>query len=212
MIFSPEMLAYLADHCSEEPLHLQQLRRETHMKVLYPRMLSGPHQGRMLSLISHLLQPQRILEVGTYTGYSAICMAEGMAPEGELITLELNPELDFLIFPYLEKAGVRDKVSVRFGPAADSLKALQGPFDLMFLDANKGQYPEYLELMFPLLTPGGLLIADNTLWDGKVLDESVQDKETIGIREFNQAAVQLAGADCVMVPLRDGMTLIRKHR
>ena len=167
---SGQIQAYVEAMSGTEPPLLKRLRRETHVKVLYPRMLSGPYQGRVLSMISHLLAPEYILEIGTFTGYGAICLAEGLAENGKLITLEKNEELDFMIHPYLNEAGISDRVEVRFGNALDSLNELDGPFDLVFIDADKGQYVSYYESVLSKLSSRGVILVDNVLWYGKVLD------------------------------------------
>jgi caffeoyl-CoA O-methyltransferase len=210
MTLSPSLEAYLRDMSSPEPELLQRLHRETHLKMLYPRMLSGHLQGRLLALLSHLMAPKRILEIGTYTGYSALCLGEGLPPEGHITSLELDPERGWLIRKYLEAAGLSERVTVHFGRALDILPSLEGPFDLVFIDADKANYPSYYEHTLPMVSPGGLLIADNVLWDGKVVDESVRDKETLGIRRFNALVRDDPRVESLILPLRDGMTLIRK--
>lgn len=207
----PDLLGYVQAHSAPEPPLLARLRRETHLKVLYPRMLSSPVQGRLLALISRLLRPRRILEVGTFTGYSSICLAEGLPADGQLITLEKNPELGFMIHPYLKAAGISEQVDVRFGPALEQLPALSPPFDLAFIDADKGNYRSYYQRIMPLLRPGGLLMADNVLWDGKVADAQYQDKETRGIREFNEAVQADPQAFPLLLPLDDGLMLAMKR-
>ncbi len=201
---------YIAQVSSPEPDLLYRLNRETHLKVLYPRMLSGPVQGRFLAIISQLLQPKHILEVGTYTGYSALCMGEGLPEDGQITSLELYPEREWLIRKYLKEAGLEERVNLMFGRAAEILPTLSGPFDLVFLDADKGNYLPYYEEILPKMAKGGLLIADNVLWDGKVVDLSVMDKETEGIRAFNQRVRADERVEKVLLPLRDGMFLVRK--
>lgn len=210
MNLSPSLEAYLRNMSSPEPALLQRLHRETHLKVLYPRMLSGHLQGRLLALLSHLMAPKRILEIGTYTGYSALCLGEGLPPEGHITSLELDPERGWLIGKYLEAAGLSEQVTVHFGRALDILPGLQGPFDLVFIDADKANYATYYEQVLPIVSPGGLIVADNVLWDGKVVDEAVQDKETTGIRRFNALVRDDPRVEQLILPLRDGMTLIRK--
>lgn len=206
-----DLETYLAEMASPEPELLQRLHRETHLKVLYPRMLSGHVQGRFLALLTHLIRPQRILEIGTYTGYSALCLAEGLVPEGRIVSLELNPERGWLIRKYLAEAGLSERVGVIFGPALETLPTVSGPFELVFIDADKANYPAYYELVLPLLPAGGIILADNVLWDGKVTDPRVHDKETDGIRRFNQLVRDDPRVEQVILPLRDGMSLIRKR-
>jgi predicted O-methyltransferase YrrM len=209
-LLSDDLEAYLCEMSSPEPDRLRRLQRETHLKVLYPRMLSGQVQGRFLALLVHMIRPQHILEVGTYTGYSALCMAEGLPPTGRITTLELDPERGWLIRKYLAEAGLTDRVTVIFGRAMDTLPQQTGPFDLAFIDADKANYAAYYELILPRMVTGGIILADNVLWDGKVLDLNSQDKETKGIRDFNQLVRDDPRVEQVMLPLRDGMTLIRK--
>ena len=193
-----------------EPPLLRRLRRETHVKVLYPRMLSGPYQGRVLSMLSHLLAPKYILEIGTFTGYGTICLAEGLAAKGKLVTLEKNEELDFMIYPYLKEAGIEEQVEVRFGNALDHIEKLDGPFDLVFIDADKGQYVSYYEAVLSKLSSRGVILADNVLWYGKILDPQIMDKETVAIREFNKRIQEDDRVEQVLLPIRDGLMMIRK--
>jgi caffeoyl-CoA O-methyltransferase len=210
-IIPPRIEAYLSDISSPEPELLYRLNRETHQKVLYPRMLSGQVQGRFLAMIAQLMHPQHILEVGTYTGYSALCFGEGLPPQGRITTIELNPEKGWLIRKYLEQAGLAEQVELILGRAAEVLPDLRGPFDLVFLDADKANYPQYFEVIVPKMSQGGLLIADNVLWDGKVVDPAAQDKETEGIRRFNRLVRDDKRMEQVLLPLRDGMLLARKR-
>ncbi|MEM6801385.1 MAG: O-methyltransferase [Bacteroidota bacterium] len=206
-----EIEKYIDSHSSPEPELLQKLRRKTHLEVLYPRMLSGPYQGRLLSLISQLLRPQNVLEIGTFTGYSCICLAEGLAPGGKITSLELIHEREDFIRYWLKKAEIEDQVELIFGNAHDTIPNLSGPFDLIFLDANKSSYLEYYHMCFPLLKAGGVILADNVLWDGKILDESISDKETDGIRAFNEFVAQDDRVSKILLPIRDGLYLIRKN-
>ena len=195
---------------SKEPALLSELRRETHLKVLYPQMLSSALQGRFLSFFSHMLRPNRILEIGTYTGYSCLCLAEGLAAEGLLTTIEVNPERESLIRKYLEKADLSDRVQLLFGPALEVLPSLSEKQDLVFLDADKAHYPEYYEAAVPMLRPGGILIADNVLWHGKVVDPSVTTKEVKGIRRLLKMVEADSRVEQVFLPLWDGWLLVRK--
>ncbi|MDW3650176.1 MAG: O-methyltransferase [Bacteroidia bacterium] len=202
---------YIESYSSEEPELLRKLRRRTHVEVLYPRMLSGPYQGRLLAMISHLLRPERILEIGTFTGYSCICLAEGLAAGGKIVSLELIREREDFIRKWLKEAGIEEQVELIFGDAYDTLPNLSGEFDLIFLDANKARYLDYYHLVFPLLKKGGLILADNVLWDGKILSDTYTDKETLGIRAFNDFVAQDERVSKVLLPIRDGLYLIRKN-
>lgn len=207
----PESLeTYIEDISSGEPELLQRLNRETHLKVLYPRMLSGPVQGRFLSMLTKMLAPKRILEVGTFTGYSALCMGEGLPEEGVIDSIELIAEREWLIRKYLQEARIEDQVNLLFGRALDIIPGLEGPYELVFLDADKANYSTYYELILPKMPSGGILVADNVLWDGKVVDPKVQDKETNGIRNFNQLVRNDNRVEQVLLPLRDGMLMVRK--
>lgn len=208
--FFLSLQAYLDQHSEPEPEHLRALTRETHLKVLYPQMLSGHRVGRLLSLFSHLMRPRRVLEIGTYTGYSCLCLAEGLPADGLIDTIDNNPEREFILRPALRRAGVEAQVKVHYGDAKEILPALPGPYELVFMDADKHHYPQYLELVLPKLSRGGLLIADNVLWDGKVLDPAAEDKATQGIRTFNEAVRHHEQLVPLMLGLRDGLLLCRK--
>ena len=209
-LISPEIEAYITAHSSPEPDHLARLNRETHLKVLYPRMLSGRLQGRFLAMISQLMQPHLILEVGTFTGYACICLAEGLSPDGRIITLEKDPEREVFIRQGLLDAGISDRVDLHIGDAVDLLPGLPGPFDLVFLDADKQNYPVYYDLLIPKLKPGGLILADNVLWSGQVVDAWQEGKEVEGIRRFNEQVAGDERVEKVMLPLRDGILMIRR--
>ncbi|MEM9897226.1 MAG: O-methyltransferase [Bacteroidota bacterium] len=207
---SHPIFSYVDQISSPEPELLRRLHRETHLKVLYPRMISGHLQGRFLSLLTHLIRPRRVLEIGTFTGYAAICIGEGLPQNGELHTLEMNAELDFIIQPFLKEAGLSDRVTVHYGKAKDTLQKLNGPFDMVFIDADKANYLDYYHMVFDWLPSGGLILADNVLWDGKVIDDHAQDKETKGIKAFNDFVRKDDRVEKVLLPLRDGLFLIRK--
>ncbi|RMG27049.1 MAG: O-methyltransferase, partial [Bacteroidetes bacterium] len=167
--FLPQHIeAYALRITEEEPPLLARLRRDTHLKALYPRMLSSVVVGRLMAMLSRLMRPRRILEVGTYTGYSALCLAEGLAPEGRLITLELNPELQHISQPYFREAGREHQIEQRLGDALQLIPQLNESLDLVFIDADKGSYPAYYDMLLPKMRQGGLLLADNVLWSGKV--------------------------------------------
>jgi predicted O-methyltransferase YrrM len=207
----PALRAYSERYTSPENSVLAELNRETNLKVLYPRMISGHLQGRFLSTISRLKQPHHILEVGTYTGYSAICLAEGLAPGGKLTSIEIDPERERMIRTFLEKAGIAGSVDLIIGDATEAISALEGPFDLVFLDADKENYVNYYEMVLPKMPSGGVIVADNMLWSGRVLDENTKDKETIGLREFVQHVSQDENVEQILVPIRDGIMLIIKN-
>ncbi|MEM7036191.1 MAG: O-methyltransferase, partial [Bacteroidota bacterium] len=204
----PALKAYCEQFTSSEPAVLQEISLETHRKVLYPRMLSGHLQGRMLATLSRMHKPRRILEVGTYTGYSAICMAEGLQAGGVLTTIEINPEREDMIRAYFEKAGVADKMDLRIGEAAKILDTLEGPFDMVFLDADKFNYIRYYEMILPKMPSGAVIMADNMLWSGRVVDENIQDKETLGLRSFVRHVAADDKTEQVLLPVRDGIMLI----
>lgn len=206
----PDLQAYAERYTSPEPPVLAALNRETWLKVLYPRMLSGHIQGRMLSMFSKMIRPQRILEIGTYTGYSAICMAEGLAPGGSLVTIDINAELEDMALHYFREAGVADRIRMIVGDARQVVPALEGPFDLVFIDADKESYCDYLDLVVPKLRPGGLILADNVLWSGRVLDPHTEDKETQGLRGFVQKVADRDDLDYVLLPVRDGIMAVMK--
>lgn len=202
---------YILDHIEPEDSVLQELDRETHMKVLGARMLSGHLQGQVLTMFSKMIQPDRILEVGTFTGYSAICLAKGLNENGKLITIELDDELEGLAQKYFIKAGLQQKIIQVNGPALEIIPSLSETFDLIFLDADKREYVEYYNLVFDKVSNGGYIIADNTLWSGKVLDKPVPgDEQTLGILAFNELIKNDSRVEKVILPLRDGITIIRK--
>ncbi len=202
---------YAMAFSSPEPEVLQRLSRDTHAKVLKPRMLSGHLQGRFLSFLSRTIRPKRILEIGTYTGYSAICLAEGLAEDGIIHTIDHNPELEDFARIYFKMAGVDHQVKQHIGEALDILPHLDEPFDLVFIDADKPNYIRYFEIIYPRLRDGGIVLADNALWSGKVLDsEDRMDAETAGIAQFNRYIREHPGVYHVLLPFRDGVMLIGK--
>lgn len=202
-----ELESYVLAHIAPEPEHLARLDRHTQLHHLYPHQCSGHLQGRVLSMLSALTAPRRILELGTFTGYSALCLAEGLDPDGELHTVEHNDEdADALTSLFAGDS----RIKLHIGDAAELIEVLPGPWDLAFIDANKREYVRYLQLLLPKMAPGALIIADNTLWAGKVADPSETDAQTRGIREFNDLVKSLADRlHPVILPLRDGMTLMR---
>ena len=202
---------YIEQHSSPESDVLKRITRSTHLEVINPRMLSGHVQGRVLSMISQMIQPQRILELGTFTGYSALCLAEGLTEDGKLITIEHNDEMEPSIRRNLGLTPLGEKIELVIGDAIEVLMGLDEKFDLIFIDADKKQYCDYLDLVIPLLRPGGWILADNTLWDGHIIDPAYdKDKQTIALRAFNDKVMQDERLDKVILPLRDGLTIIRK--
>lgn len=196
---------------SEELPVLAALDRETHLKVLNPRMLSGHLQGNLLQMISKMIQPSYILEIGTYTGYSAICLAQGLADKGKLITIDINEELEEMVHRYIKIAALEDKIDMHLGHALDIIPTLDYVFDLVFIDADKENYANYYQLVIDKVRPGGYIIADNVLWDGKVLHpEKHTDAETVGIIEFNNLIKADKRVEKVLLPIRDGLFVIRK--
>ncbi len=188
---------------------LSELERETHLKALYPQMLSGHLQGKLLGMISAMLQPKAVLELGTFTGYSAICLASGLAEGGMVHTIEENEELEELATKYFKKARMEKKITLHTGRAEDIVPQLQMKFDLVFIDAEKTDYPAYYKLVFDKVKQGGMIIADNALWSGKVLEDE-KDGETEGIHEFNKMVLNDNRVDNMLLPLRDGVMMIRK--
>ncbi|MDQ3394258.1 MAG: O-methyltransferase [Bacteroidota bacterium] len=200
---------YIEGQTSPEPSVLSELNRETHAKVLMPRMLSGHVQGRFLAMISKMIQPTKILEIGTYTGYSAICLAEGLKNDGILITIDVNEELEEMAGQFFSKAGVKGKISQMIGNALVIIPKLEHKFNLVFIDADKANYLNYFNLVIDKVNKGGYILADNVLWSGKVLDKN-PDKDSLVIINFNKAIQNDPRVENVIVPMRDGLMLIRK--
>lgn len=207
---SPELQQYVTEHSSAVSPLLSQIDRETHLEVLQPRMLSGHFQGRVLSMLAQLLKPTAILEIGTYTGYSALCLAEGLTPDGKLITIDVNEELAPRVRSYFEASAYAQQIDYRIANAAQLIPTLPYTFDLIFIDADKQQYPLYYEQALEKLKPGGFILIDNVLWSGKVLDTQHQDKDSVLLRELNLKISQDARVEKVLLPIRDGLYLIRK--
>ena len=207
---------YIAEHSTAESELLKEITRETNLHVLNPHMLSGHMQGRVLSMMSKMIQPKYILELGTYTGYSALCMAEGLRPDGKLITIEHNDELEERIHRNFSQSDFNDKIELVIGDACERVKELmdkgmQEEFDLVFIDADKREYSKYIDLVYPLVRQGGWILADNTLWDGHIIDPDYdKDPQTRGLRAFNDKIRDDERFEKVILPLRDGLTLIRK--
>lgn len=202
---------YIDDHSGKEDEVLYQLYRETHLKVMHPRMLSGWTQGQFLQMLASMIHAESILEIGTYTGYSAICLARGMKEEGQLITIDIKEELESIAKKYFLKAGLDKKIEQRIGDALEIIPSLNQHFDLVFIDADKQNYPVYLDLVIDKIKPGGLLIADNVLWSGKVVEElKPDDKDTPAVLEFNRKVQDHPQLQNVLLPLRDGLMIARK--
>lgn len=202
---------YISLHTTPENEALQSITRDTHVHILNPHMLSGHVQGRALSMISHMIRPKRILELGTFTGYSALCLAEGLAEGGQLVTIEHNDELEETIKRNLSRSSLCNLIELIIGDCKSELKKIEGPFDLVFIDADKREYCAYLDLVYPLVPVGGFILADNTLWDGHIIDAAYdKDKQTLGLRAFNDRLAADERFEQVILPIRDGLTIIRK--
>jgi len=200
---------YVEAHTRQESGVLQELERETYLKVLMPRMLSGHLQGQVLRMLSQMIQPERILEIGTFTGYSAICLADGLRPGGELHTIDINEELRPMVSSYFEKAGITEKVKYHTGNALDIIPTLDFAFDIVFIDADKENYSNYFDLVIDRIRAGSYIIADNVLWSGKVLDAK-PDKDTAAIIAFNDKVQADPRVENVLLPVRDGLMVMRK--
>ena len=210
MDFISEKLAeYLSQNSDKEPEILSKLNKETHQKILQPRMLSGHIQGRFLSLISKIKSPLQILEIGTYTGYGTLCLAEGLATNGKIFTIDRNEELINIQNKYFEESGNRDKIVQLTGNAVDILMDLNENFDLIFIDADKENYIKYFEIVSKKLNPNGIIISDNVLWSGKVVEESDGDQETNTLKKFNSLLSKDERFETIILPLRDGLSISR---
>lgn len=215
---------YISSHSTAENEVLEAITRDTHVHILNPHMLSGHVQGRVLSMLSHMIKPKRILELGTFTGYSALCLAEGLTEGGRLITIEHNDELEETILRNIAQSPLSDRIELIIGDAIEELDRFaqrqkaavlkdKSLFDLVFIDADKREYCAYLEAIYPLVPVGGFILADNTLWDGHIIDPAYdKDKQTLGLRAFNDKLKEDDRFEQVILPLRDGLTLIRKIR
>lgn len=204
---------YIEEHCSISNEALDWLERQTNIRTNYPRMLTGKVQGEFLYMMTRMISPRNVLEIGTFTGYSAICMALALEGEGHIDTLEINDELEDLILEGFERAGVSCRVSLHIGDAVEFMRGQDGKklYDLTFIDANKREYPDYYELALTLTRPGGFILADDVLWDGKVYAEQVPtDKQTSGIVRFNDLAASDPRVETVILPVRHGLSIIRK--
>ena len=209
-ILPHDLQAYLDDHCDPEPEALQTINRETYLKVLKPHMLSGHYQGRLLSFLSKMMQPKRILEIGTFTGYATICLAEGLTEDGIIHTIEVNREMEEMLISHFKSTNVENKIRLHFGAAEAVLADLdEKSFDIVFIDADKKNNYTYFQLVFDKVRSGGLIIIDNVLWKGKVYGEE-KDADTQGIRKLNDQIAVDTRVEKIILPVRDGILLIRK--
>lgn len=203
--------AYCQNHTTTPGLVLNQLERQTYLRTLSPQMLSGPYQGRLLTMLSQMIQPEKILEIGTFTGYSAICLAQGLAPGGLLHTIEVNDELASIALDFFEQANLSDKIRLHIGDAKDVIPTLSAEvFDLVWIDAGKLDYLLHYNMALPLIRPGGWLLADNVLWDGKVPKPEISDETTQALRNFNDMIHKDPRVENLILPVRDGMLVARK--
>ena len=212
MEFLPENLEeYIQQHSQAESDQLAELSRETWLKIMTPRMLSGHVQGRILSMLSHMIQPKYVLEIGTYTGYSALCFAEGLVDGGKIVTIDINEELKPILDKYLLSSQYKDQVELKIGDATQIIPELDNDIDLVFIDADKPNYSNYFDLVIDKVRKGGYILADNVLWSGNVVDESkFGDKSTKAIREFNDKVHADPRVENVLFPVRDGIMVMRK--
>jgi len=206
----PILDQYVCDHTAQEGELLKKINRETHLEVLQPRMLSGHFQGRVLSMFSKMIKPNRILEIGTYTGYSALCLAEGLTAEGKLVTIDVNEELEYRVRSYFDNSEFSQKITYLVGDAIKLIPTINEKWDIVFIDADKLNYLNYYNLVFSSLKIGGYIIADNVLWSGKVADTTKQDRETNVLREYNDYIHNDPRVEEVLMPIRDGLMIARK--
>lgn len=208
--FSDILEQYLDNHTEDEPKVLQELDRETHIKVLSPRMLSGHYQGRVLSMFSKIIAPKTVLEIGTYTGYSAICLAEGLQNDGMIHTIDVNEELEEIQQKYFEKSGNSHRITSYIGDAIDIIPTIDATFDLVFIDADKMSYSEYFEAILPKMNKGGIILSDNVLWSGKVVEPVKEnDRKTKAIMAYNKMLKEDPRVETVLLSIRDGLTMSR---
>ncbi|QPH38132.1 O-methyltransferase [Pedobacter endophyticus] len=208
-LINDDLQQLLLHYCEPENELLQQIDRETNLKVLMPRMLSGHYQGRVLSFLSKMVAPKRILEIGTFTGYATLCLAEGLTPDGILYTLDINLELEDMVRSNFEKSAFNDKIKYILGDANETMQELDEVFDIVFIDADKKNNGAYYDLIFERVRPGGIIIVDNVLWSGKVLQDK-QDKDTRNITGFNDKIAADERVEKLILPVRDGLFVIRK--
>jgi len=210
-ILDSSLQDYLDNHCDAEPEALKTINRETHLKVLKPNMLSGHYQGRLLSMLSKMMQPKRILEIGTFTGYATICLAEGLTEDGIIHTIEVNRELEEMLNQHFALTNVEKKIKQHFGPAEQIIADLyENDFDIVFIDADKKNNYTYFQLVFDKVRSGGLIIIDNVLWKGKVYDSAQKDADTESFRKLNEQIAVDTRVEKLILPVRDGLLLIRK--
>ena len=209
---SDDIMTYAINHTQDESNLLKALNKETHQKILQSRMISGHYQGRVLSFISQLIRPETILEIGTYTGYATLCLAEGLTKNGKIHTIEINEELIDFQKKYFDKSKFKNQIFTHIGDAIDIIPKLKFKYDLIFLDADKANYPNYMEMVVPKLKKGGVLVADNVLWSGKVLDynQKRDDIETKGIKLFSELVKKNSSLQTLLLPIRDGLIMCRK--
>ena len=209
---SDDIMTYAINHTQDESNLLKALNKETHQKILQSRMISGHYQGRVLSFISQLIRPETILEIGTYTGYATLCLAEGLTKNGKIHTIEINEELIDFQKKYFDKSKFKNQIFTHIGDAIDIIPKLKFKYDLIFLDADKANYPNYMEMVVPKLKKGGVLVADNVLWSGKVLDyhQKRDDIETKGIKLFSELVKKNSSLQTLLLPIRDGLMMCRK--
>jgi caffeoyl-CoA O-methyltransferase len=201
---------YIEDHSTPSDPILEDLYRQTHIRFVNPNMVSGHLQGKLLELISMMIRPENILEIGTFTGYSAICLSKGLRPGGRMITIEINDELSVFAHSYFTRAGADSKITQLTGRAQDLIPSLDLMFDLVFIDADKREYNEYYKLIIDKVKPGGFILVDNVLWGGQVIEKDITDPQALGIINFNEMISSESGIENVIIPLRDGLMLIRK--
>ena len=211
LMIDPKIEAYIESHSTPENSVLKELNRQTHLRTFYPRMLSGHIQGKFLEMVCQMLQPKRVLEIGTFTGYSTIAMAQGLSNDALIYSIEVNEEMESFIREFLIKSGIENKVRLMMGNALEMIPTINETFDLVFIDADKEQYTDYYELSKKKVRPGGFILADNVIWSGKVIQKtSKADKETRGILNFNEYVKNDPEVEQVMLSIRDGILLIRK--
>ncbi len=209
-LFSEELIHYLENSCEPENELLKHINRETHLKVSMPRMLSGHYQGKLLSMISKLINPERILEIGTFTGYATLCLAEGLRENGRIYTIDINLELEDMVRSNFKKSELDSKIMYQIGDAKVIIPTLNEIFDLVFIDADKKNNATYYDMVIDKVRSGGLILVDNVLWSGKVLDEGVSDQKTSFISQFNERISSDQRVEKLILPVRDGLYLIRK--
>ncbi len=209
-VLSTEITAYIEQHTTQENELLNKLYKETYLKVPQPNMISGMLQGRLLSLLSKMMNPKAILEIGTYTGYATICLAQGLSAEGKIVTIDINEELQEMVGRYVREAGLESKFVQHIGHAVDIIPQLDMVFDIVFIDADKKNYSNYYDLCFDKVRPGGIILADNVFWDLKVIDERVKDINTESLRAFSRKIQADPRVENTILPVRDGLSLIRK--